>query len=214
MRAIGGTKKNIYIYNLQLGQFLYRRIRQSKKVFFDWRSKPAFYTAQKELLTQSFSTERSDSQIQWNKIDDSTEYISRIAPSKPFVNPSQQKHAHAHTPIPATTQQYHTTAPTLAWLLSLLLFAASPASSVDHTMADGSSARYRRPFRSNSYAGCSIHGSRLIATPPTRLEEGSSRVEHAWLAENARSTKLPTDFRLPYGSSPSHQPPPERAQTL
>ena len=32
---------------------------------------------------------------------------------------------HAHAPIPGTTQQYHTTAPTLAWLSLLLLLAAS-----------------------------------------------------------------------------------------
>ena len=43
----------------------------------------------------------------------------------------------------------------------------------------------------------SFGGFRLNPTPPTRLDEGSSRAEHALLAENARSTELPADFRRP-----------------
>ena len=57
--------------------------------------------------------------------------------------PPKNTHQHAHTPIPGTTQQYHTTAPTLPSLSLLLLLAASqrgalpapPASSVYHTTA-------------------------------------------------------------------------------
>ena len=55
--------------------------------------------------------------------------------------PPQKTHPHAHTSIPGTTHQYHTTAPTLPWLSLLLLLAASQrgallaplASSVYHT---------------------------------------------------------------------------------
>ena len=39
--------------------------------------------------------------------------------------PPPTTHPHAHTPIPGTTQQYHTTAPKLTWLSLLLLLAAS-----------------------------------------------------------------------------------------
>ena len=57
--------------------------------------------------------------------------------------PPQNTHPHAHTTIPGTTQQYHTTAPTLPWLSLLLLLAASQrgallaplASRVYHTTA-------------------------------------------------------------------------------
>ena len=48
----------------------------------------------------------------------------------------------------------------------------------------------------------SFGGFWLSPTPPTRLDEGSSRAKHALLAENARSTELPTDFGLPYSSTP------------
>ena len=48
--------------------------------------------------------------------------------------------------------------------------------------------------------------------PPARLDEGSSSVKHALLAENVRITELPTDFRLSYSSTSSYHPPPERAQ--
>ena len=59
---------------------------------------------------------------------------------------------------------------------------------------------------------CSFGGFRLSPTPPTRSDEGSSRVMHALLAKNARSTELSTDFRLPYSTAPSHQPPLGRAR--
>ena len=55
-------------------------------------------------------------------------------------------------------------------------------------------------------------GFRLSPTPPAHLDEGSSRAKHALLAENARSTELPTEFRLPNSSTLSHQPPQERGQ--
>ena len=84
---------------------------------------------------------------------------------------------------------------------------------------DGSSALYRCHFANNGYACSSFGGSRLNATPrqrsfsgfrlsptpPTSLDEGS-RAKHALLVKNARSTELPTDFRLPYSCTPSHQP--------
>ena len=57
--------------------------------------------------------------------------------------PPQSTHPHAHRPIPGTTQQYQTTAPTLPLLSLLLLLAASQRgallapldSSVYHTTA-------------------------------------------------------------------------------
>ena len=63
-------------------------------------------------------------------------------PSPSLIQP-QNTHAHAHTLIPDITQQYHTAAPTLAWLSLLLHLAASQsaallaplASSVYHTTA-------------------------------------------------------------------------------
>ena len=63
-------------------------------------------------------------------------------PMASLISP-QNTHPHAHTPIPGTTQQYHTTAQTLPWLSLLLLLAASQcgallaplASSVYHTTA-------------------------------------------------------------------------------
>ena len=153
----------------------------------------------------------------------------------PIASFLQPIHKNAHTPIPDTTRQHVTTPPTLAWMLSLLLLLAAsqrgaflvpPANSAYHTMADGSSARYRRRFPNNSYACCSFRGSRLSASsrttwlwrlwanfnatsPPRR---GLVAREHALLAEKARRTELPTDFRLPRSSTPSHQLPSERAQ--
>ena len=39
-------------------------------------------------------------------------------------------------------------------------------------------------------------------------------MKHALLARNTGSTELPTEFRAPYSSTPSLQPPLERAQKL
>ena len=99
-------------------------------------------------------------------------------------------------------RHYPTTSPTLAWLLSLLvLLAASqgdtflvpPASSVYHTMAEGSSAGIDYIFPTaaslavifggcrlscNAASGRSFGGFGPSPTPPTRLEEGSLRVKH------------------------------------
>ena len=118
-----------------------------------FRLKPKWlsYTVEKRAFrTQLFSTEFSGWGIQSKNSTFLTGSASRKAQSEKFYtcffNPSHrsshhQKHPHAHTPIPATTQQYHTTAPTLAWLSLLLLLAASQrgaflaplASSVYHT---------------------------------------------------------------------------------
>ena len=55
----------------------------------------------------------------------------------------------------------------------------------------------------------SLGGFRLSPTTPTRSDKGSARAKHALLAENARNAELPNDFRLPYSSTPSFQPPPD-----
>ena len=49
--------------------------------------------------------------------------------------PPQNTHPHAHTPIPGTTQEYQTTAPTLAWLSLLLLLAASQRGALPASLA-------------------------------------------------------------------------------
>ena len=88
--------------------------------------------------------------------------------------PPQNTHPHAHTPIPGTTQQYHTTAPTLPWLSLPLLSRRksawrTPSSSArqQRVSHDSSSARYRCHFANNGYACCGFGGSRLSATPRT-----------------------------------------------
>ena len=102
-----------------------------------------------------------------------------------------------------------------------------PTRSVHHTMAEGSSARYQGHFATTAALAIAIealsrvqrHAQRSFGgfgpspTPTTRLDEGSSRLKHALVVENAQSTELQADFRLPC-STPSHQPPPERAQNL
>ena len=155
-----------------------------------------------------------------------------------FLNPSHRSshhktHPHAHTPIPRATKQYHKTAPTLAWLSSLLLLAAShrgallapPASSVSY---DGGSARYRCHFANNGYACSSFGGSRLSATPRTFVALAAfgqaQRHQPAWTwtrVHRARSTRcsrrtheyteLFAYYCVPYSGIPSHQAPPQRA---
>ena len=158
-------------------------------------------------MTQLFSTEFSDWGIQSKNLTFSTGSVSRKTPSKKSYTcslyPSHrsfhhktQTHTHAHpyqVPHSSIIQQR-------LWLSLLFLFAASRrgallaplASSVSH---DSSSARYRCHFANNGYTCCSFGGFRLSPTPPTRLDEGSSRVKHALLAKNARSTEMPTGFR-------------------
>ena len=102
---------------------------QSKKGFFD-----AFLTHPFRL---SFLTWGSSGKTQLKKFLHL--FFERIS----SLIPPQNTHPHAHTPIPGTTQQYHTTAPTLAWQSLLMLLAASQhgallaplASSVYHTTA-------------------------------------------------------------------------------
>ena len=106
----------------------------------------------KSFFYSAFFDEQFDWQIQSKKFIFSSGSASRkskvirkriFEPIASLISP-QNTHPHAHTPIPGTTQQHHTTAPTLVWLLSLLLllaasqrgaYLASPASSVYHTMA-------------------------------------------------------------------------------
>ena len=141
--------------------------------------------------------------------------------------PSRNPGPHAYIPITGITPQYHTTAPTLALLLSLLLlvaasqrgtFLALPASSLYHTMPAARDIDVILPTTATPAATLaalgrvqrhkrSFGGFRLSPTASTRLDEGSSRAKHALLGENARSTELPTDCRLQYSSTPSHQPP-------
>ena len=102
--------------------------------------------SKKSLFNPNFLTEQSDWHIQSKKpsirLGVRVGLLSRnVSPIASFI-PPRNTHPHAHTPIPGTIQQY-TTAQTLAWLLSLLLFAASqrgtflapPASSVYFTTA-------------------------------------------------------------------------------
>ena len=183
----------------------------------DWSPDRAF------LHSRKISTEFSDWGIQSKKSTFSTRSASRKTQVEKVLHlffepiasliPPQNTHPHAHTPIPGATQQYHTTARTLPWLSLLLLLAASQrgavlallASSMYHTTAVARVIDALLP--TTAYACCSFGGFRLSITPPTRIDEGSSRVKHALLARNARSTELPIEFRAPYSSAPSHQPP-------
>ena len=133
----------------------------------------------------------------------------RVFEPFPSLIPPQVTRPHAHTPIPGTTDQYHTTAPTLARLISLqLLLAASYpwaffaplASSVYHTMAPACVIDVILPTAATPAIMAlaalgrlqrherSFGGFRLSPTPPTRMV-GSSRAKHALLAENAQSTE-------------------------
>ena len=92
-----------------------------------------------------------------------------------FFNPSHRSshhktHPHAHTPIPGTTQQYHTTAPLAITATASRRKSAwrTPSSTRQQRVSyDSSSARYRCHFANYGYACCSFGGSRLSATPRT-----------------------------------------------
>ena len=60
----------------------------------------------------------------------------------------------------------------------------------------------------------SFGGFRLYAQATNSLGRGFVEREHVLLVQNARSTELPTHFRLAYSSTPSHQPPLGKAQKL
>ena len=136
--------------------------------------------------------------------------------------PPPNTHPHAHTPILAeTTQQYNATAPKLAWLS--LLASRRNAGQRGAFLAPLPPAAYitRRqqpavvmPFcqqwlrllwlwslsaecKSSKVEFSRLSAKRNTTKPPTRLDEGLSRVHHELLAENMPSTELPTDFRLP-----------------
>ena len=211
--------------------------------FFDWnRSRAFLHSRKKTLSTQRFSTEFfrlawGSSRKTWLfRLDLPAQKLGRkrlhlcLEPIASLIQP-QNTHPHAHTPTWGTTQQYHTTAPTLTWLSLLLLLAASQrgahlaplASSVYHTTAAAHVIGAILPITATPAVGVaalgwvqhhegSFGGFRLSPMPQTRLDEGSSRAKHALPAKNARSAELPTDFRLPYGSTPSHKPPLGRAQ--
>ena len=128
---------------------------QSDLAVFDWSpNRPFLYSRKRAFWTQIFSTEFSDWGIQSKNLTFSTRSVSRKTQSKKFftcfLNPSHRSshhkthtHAPTHPLPPGTTQQYHTTAPTLPWPSLLLLLAASQrgallaplASSVYHTTA-------------------------------------------------------------------------------
>ena len=129
------------------GQFLsYTRIRQSKRdLSTEDRTRLLSYAVEEDLcqleLVRLSNPTRTSSQKK--NVIDATRRTSRIAQSETSFNPSHRPSHHkstkAHTPISGTIQQYHTSAPTLAWLLSLLLLLAArkhdkslapPASSV------------------------------------------------------------------------------------
>ena len=231
---------------LLLGHFSYSRSCQSRTAVSDWSPNRAFLHSWKRAYsTQLFSTEFSDWGIQSKNSTSSTGSISRKTQSKKlytcFFNPSHRSShhkTHTHTPahpyqVPGTTQQYHTTAPTLPWLSLLLLLAASQrgallaplARSMYHMTAVARVIDAILPITATPAVALaalgwvqrherSFGGFRLSPTPPTRSDEGSSRVKHALLARNARSTELPTEFRAPYSSTPSHLPSLGKAQKL
>ena len=121
---------------------------------FRLKPKSSFLTKSKKGdFDSTFPTEFSDWGIQsknltfsTGSVDLSVEKLKSKKFYTCFLNPSHRSSHHktqTHTPIPGTTQQYHTTAPTLPWLSLLLLLAASQrgalvaplASSVYHTTA-------------------------------------------------------------------------------
>ena len=82
----------------------------------------------------SYTVEKGLFRLNFFRLNFPTGSASRKTQSKKFYTcflflpvasliPPQQ--THTHTPIPGTTQQYHTTTPTLPWLSLLLLLAAS-----------------------------------------------------------------------------------------
>ena len=98
-------------------------------------------------MTELFSTELSDWGIQSKNLTFSIEYASRETQSKkkvlhlffePIASliPPQNTRPHALIP-PGTTQQYHTTAPTLPWLSLLLLLTASQRAALLAPLASG-----------------------------------------------------------------------------
>ena len=134
-----------------LGQALFRPCKksdvgflQSTKAVFDSRIRLCKNWPEGAFSAQLFSL--SDSTVRFSKknyrVDPPLEKVSRKR-CEPIALLNLHK-THTNTPIPGTTQQNHTTAPTLAPRLSLLLllaasqsgaFLALPASSVYHTMA-------------------------------------------------------------------------------
>ena len=131
------------------------------------------HSRQSACSTQKFLTEQFEARIQSKRVVDSIGCASRNARAKKFSNPphrSSHNSTYAQTAIPGTTQQYHYTAPTLAWLLLLPLIAESQRgtflapsdSSVYHTMAVSHGIDYISPTTDTC---CSFGGSRLSETP-------------------------------------------------
>ena len=149
----------------------------------------------------STNSGRPDAHTQSKNVVFSTRCASRIAQSKPFyraiasLTPPLKKHTHPH--IHALTT--HILQQRRRWL------GCYPSATL--AVAFGGSRLSLTPRTRRSFGGFE-----LSPMPPTRLHQGSSRVKHALLTENARSTAVPTDFRLPYSGTHSHQPPPGRVQ--
>ena len=156
---------------------------------------------------------------------------------EPIVSliPPQNTHPHTHTPVPGPTPQYLMKAPTLAWLLSLLLLLAAiqrgaflvpPANSVYYTMSAARGIDAILPTTATP-AVCSDGGSRAECNAMNvalavfgyvqRLQSAWTTVRHARSTRCLRRTHKAQSFQPTfdchmYGSPPSHQPPPERAQ--
>ena len=130
------------------GHFLYSQFVSRKRPFSTEAQIGLSYTVEKGLVRLNFSTEFSDQKLDFFywicQSKNSVEKVLHLF-FEPIASliPPQNIHPHAHTPIPGTTQQYHTTALTLPWLSLLLLLAASQrgallaplASSMYHTTA-------------------------------------------------------------------------------
>ena len=167
----------------------------------------------------------------------STWYASQKKQSKTFIpiyNSSyRSSNSKTYTHIPGITQQHHTTAPTLASLLLMLLLATSQHGALQPPLTSGvynttpvalvidaiSPTTATPAVTAAALIGVQrderrFDGFWLSPMPPTRFEEGSSQAKHALLVKNARSTELPTDFALLYSTTPSHQSPIGRAQQL
>ena len=128
-----------------LSHFLYSRICQSKTAQMGLSCTVEKGLFRLNFFRLSFPTGGSSRKTWLFRLDLSVEKLSRVSIT-PVFEPIAYRSSHHkthHTPIPGSTQQYHTTAPTLPWLSLMLPLAASHrdallaplASSVYHTTA-------------------------------------------------------------------------------